>query len=100
MGGQKEGLNEGNRGILCREKEAGESIMGYREKLRKKLKHWERKFKEQEGRSPEKADIRKDKKMSIKRKKRVEMTDRDVQRSIISCIVEFARGKSSYWARK
>ncbi|KTW31565.1 hypothetical protein T552_00203 [Pneumocystis carinii B80] len=60
---QKEGLNEGNRDILSEKNESGGSIMGYREKLRRKLKNWERKFEEQEGRKPEKKDIKKDKKI-------------------------------------
>ncbi|EMR08565.1 hypothetical protein PNEG_03043 [Pneumocystis murina B123] len=63
MMGQKENISEGNRGILYEKKEEEEEIIGYREKLRKKLKYWERKFKEQEGRSPEKRDIKKDKKI-------------------------------------
>ncbi|KAG4304864.1 hypothetical protein PORY_001539 [Pneumocystis oryctolagi] len=48
--------------ISCK-KEEEEFFLKYREKLREKLKLWERKFKEQKGRCPEKNDIKKDKKI-------------------------------------
>lgn len=67
----KEIIEEKNREIKeiqCKKKEE-ERFLKYRQKLREKLKEWEWKFKEQEGRYPKRDDIKKNKKISIRHKK-------------------------------
>ncbi|KTW26536.1 uncharacterized protein T551_03453 [Pneumocystis jirovecii RU7] len=61
----KEIIEEKNREIKeiqCKKKEE-ERFLKYRQKLREKLKEWEWKFKEQEGRYPKRDDIKKNKKI-------------------------------------